>query len=250
MKLSSTIALPAPSGRKPDHVSVSPDGRFIYVAESGANVVDIIDTATDRISARFSTGWPGSRTRAVMPDPTGAVLYAMNRGAATVASTLVALDAETGQWLWQMPITGDPSEFLITPDGRTGIVTRAADSRVQLIDLERHAVIQDLDLGPNNYAGTIQLTRDGRFLLATLGMTLERVAVVDLATGTVLAPVSLRLRATGLAQQASQLSYLAVPGSNEYPAGVIAIDPVSGSVVRRFRFPGGGSPQAAVFDPN
>ena len=162
MTRSGTIALPAPSGRRPDHVSASPDGRFIYVAESGANVVDIIDTATDRITARFTTGWPGTRTRAVVPDPSGAVLYAMNRGAAPLASTLVALDAETGQWLWQMPIVGDPNEFLITPDGRTGIVTRAADSRIQLIDLERHAVIQDLDLGPNNFAGALQLTPDGR----------------------------------------------------------------------------------------
>ncbi len=249
MTLSGTIALPAPSGRKPDHVSVSPDGRFVYVAESGANVVDVIDTATDRLSARFSTGWPGSRTRAVMPDPSGAVLYAVNRGIATLASTLVALDAETGQWLWQMPIAGDPNEFLITPDGRTGIVTRAADSRIQLIDLERRAVLQDLDLGPNNFAGELQLTPGGRFLLARVGMTLERVAVVDLATRTALAPVSLQLRATG-AQPAAQLSYLAVPGSSEYPPGVIAIDPASGSVVRRFRFPGGGSPHAVAFDPD
>jgi YVTN family beta-propeller protein len=250
MTLSGTIALPAPSGRKPDHVSTSPDGRFIYVAESGANVVDVIDTATDRISARFSTGWPGSRTRAVISDPSGAVLYAMNRGNATLASTLVALDAETGQWQWQMPIAGDAKEFLITPDGRIAIVTRAADSRIQLIDLERRAVIQDLDLGPNNYPGAVQLTPDGRFLLATVGMTPERVAVVDLTTRTAQAPVSLRLRATGLAQPAAQLFYLAVPGSSEYPAAVIAIDPASGSVVRQFRFPGGGSPQTAVFDPN
>ena len=185
-----------------------------------------------------------------MPDPSGTVLYAMNRGTAQVASTLIALDAETGQWLWQMPIAGDPNEFLITPDGRTGIVTRAADSRIQLSDLERHAVIQDLDLGPNNYPGALRLTPDGRIVLATVGMTLERVAAVDLATRTALAPVSLRLRATGRAQPAAQLSYLVVSDSSEYPAGVIAIDPASGSVVRRYRFPGGGSPRAAVFDPD
>jgi DNA-binding beta-propeller fold protein YncE len=183
-------------------------------------------------------------------DPSGTFLYAVNRGAATLASTLVALNAETGQWLWQMPITGDPNEFLMTPDGRTGIMARAADSRIQLIDLERRATIQDLDLGPNNYPGALQLTPDGRFLLATLGMTPERVVVVDLATRTALAPVSLRLRARGLAQPAAQLSYIAVPGTSEYSPGVIAIDVASGSVVRRFRFPGGGSPQAAVFDPD
>jgi hypothetical protein len=56
------------------------------------------------------------------------------------------------------------------------------------------------------------------------------------------------VKATPLA--ARQLSYVIVPGNNEVPAGVIAIDADSRAVVRRFRIPGGGAPRDAVFDPD
>ena len=111
-----TVALPAPFGRKPHHVSASPDGRFVYVAELGSNVVDIIDTATDQLSGRFSAGWPGSKTVMAAPGPRGDVLYAVTRGATSPSTTLVALDAGTGSWLWHSSIEGDPSGFVIDND--------------------------------------------------------------------------------------------------------------------------------------
>jgi YVTN family beta-propeller protein len=245
-----TIPLPPPFGRKPHHVSGSPDGRFMYVGELGANVVDVIDTASDRVSARFSTGWPGSKTRVVVPDPSGAVLYAVSLGAAGSPSTLVALKAETGHWLWQMPIEGDPSDFLIASDGRTGILTRDADNTIELIDLERRAVIAELDLGPGYHAGTVQLGLGGRLLLITPGTMPAEIGAVDLAAMTALAPVSLAGPASGAALPAEQLSYACVPDSGEFPGGVAAVDARSRTVVRRYRFPGGGSPHDVVFDPD
>jgi YVTN family beta-propeller protein len=250
MTRSATIPLPPPSGRKPHRVSASPDGRFIYVGELGANVVDVIDTATDRISARFSTGWPGSKTRVVVPDPSGAVLYAVNRGAAGSPGTLVALEAETGHWRWHMPIAGDPSDFLIASDGRTGILTREDDSTIELIDLERRAVLRALNLGPGYHAGTLQLSFDHRLLLVTPGSMPEAIGAVDVAAMTALAPVSLERPAGGTALSARQLSYACVPDDSEFPSGVVAVDPRSRTVVRRYRFPGGGSPHAAVYDPH
>ena len=249
MTLSRTIPLPPPFNRKPHHISGSPDGRFIYVAELGANVVDVIDTTTDQISARFSTGWPGSGTRVVVPGPGGAVLYAVNRGAAPSPGTLVALDAETGHWLWQLPIEGDPSDFLIAPDGRTGVVTRHTDNAIEVIDLERRAVVRRIDLGPGHQAGTLQLTLDGRLALVTLSTMPAQIGIVDLAAMAALPAVSLADPATGSALSARQLSYVCVSGSRDFPPGVVAVDAGSRTVVRRFRFPGGGSPHDVVFDP-
>jgi YVTN family beta-propeller protein len=248
MTRSATIRLPPPFGRKPHHVSGSPDGRFIYVGELGANVVDVIDTATDQISARFGTGWPGSKTRVVVPDPGGAVLYAVNRGATGSPSTLVALEADTGHWLWQMPIEGDPSDFLIASDGRTGILTRETDSTIDLIDLERRTVVTALDLGPGYQAGTAQFTADGRLVLITPGTMPEAIGAVDVAAMAALPPVSLAAPASGVALSAGQLSYACVPDSSEFPSGVIAVDARSRTVVRRYRFPGGGSPHQVVYD--
>jgi YVTN family beta-propeller protein len=249
MTRSGTIPLPPPFGRKPHHLSASPDGRFVYVGELGANVVDVIDTATDQISDRFSTGWPGSKTRVVVPDPGGAVLYAVNRGAAPASGTLVALDAATGHWRWQMPIEGDPSDFLIASDGRTGILTRNADSTIELIDLKRRAVIATLDLGSGYPGGTVQITPDDRLLLMTPDTLPTEIGAVDLVGMTVLAPVSLAGPASGTALPAGQLSYACVPDSSEFPGGVVAVDARSRTLVRRYRFPGGGLPHDVLFDP-
>ena len=223
MTVARTIPLPPPSGRLPHHISASADGRFVYVGERGANVVDVIDTTTDQIAARFSTGWPGSKTRVVIPDPTGVILYAINQGAAPSPSTFVALDANTGRWLWELPMAGDPGGLLIARDSRTAIVTREADNQIDVIDLATHSVIKAIDLGGG---------------------------IVDVVTMTVLPAVSLTGPAKATALTARQLSYVIVPGNNEVPAGVIAIDPESRAVVRRFRIPGGGSPRDAVFDPD
>jgi YVTN family beta-propeller protein len=248
MTLAHTIPLPLPSGRKPHSLSGSPDGRFIYVGELGSNVVDVIDTATDQISARFATGVPGSKTRVVVADPDGAILYAISRGAAPAPSTLVALDAETGRWLWQLPLDGDPSDFLVAADGRTGFVTRAGSSAIAVIDLERHALIKEIDPGHVDLAGTLQLSADGRHALITPSTLHAQVGIVDLATMTPATPMSLASSPAGSAMTARQLSYVCVAGSSELAPGVVAIDAGTRTVVRRFRFPGGGSPHTVVFD--
>jgi YVTN family beta-propeller protein len=248
MTLARTIPLPAPSGRKPRHISASPDGRFVYVGESGANVVDVIDTATDQISARFSTGWPGSKTHVVVPDPTGAVLYAVNRAPAPAASTLVALDSESGRWLWHLPLAGDPGDFVVAPDGSTGLLTLQADSRIDVIDLEHHAVVKQIGLARENLAGSLEVAFDGRAVLITSSTMPAQLGLVELATLVALPSVSLAATARGLALPAEYLSYMPVAGSEDVPAGVVAVDTASRTVVRRFRLTGGGSPYAVVFD--
>jgi YVTN family beta-propeller protein len=248
MTLSRSIQLPPPFGRQPDRIHASPDGRFVYVAERGANVVDVIDTATDEISARFSTGLPGSKTRVVVPAPSGAVLYAVNQGAAPSPGTLVAMNAETGSWLWQLPLEGDPDDFLITADGRRGVVTRQIDRAIDLVDLERHAVIKELALSLGHRGGPLQFALNGRLLLVALDTTPAQMGVVDLAAMTVAPLISLAGAVVGDAPSARDVFYIRVAGSNEFPPGVVAVDPDSRTAVRRFRLPGGGSPYAAVLD--
>jgi YVTN family beta-propeller protein len=246
MSVVRTIALPAPSGRQPHHVSESADGQFVYVGELGSNVVDVIATASDEIVARFATDWPGSKTLAVVPDPEGAILYAVNRGAAPSSSTLVALDAGTGRWLWQLPLTGDPADFVMSADGRIGMVAYHGDSSIDVIDLEQHAVVKAIGLGTADLDATLQLTPDGWFAIVAPGTTATQAGLVDVVRMAALTPVSLTATATASDLQAQQLSYVVVGGNGDVPAGVVAIDANSRTVIRRFRLPGGGSPGHAV----
>ncbi len=249
MTLAGTIALPPPSGRRPHHISASPDGRFVYVGEFGANVVDVIDTATDQISARFSTGWPGSKTQVVVPDPAGSVVYAVNSALAPATSTLVALNAETGRWLWYLPLPGEPSDFVVAPDGRTGILAQRADDRIDVIDLEQHAVIRQIELASERRMGGLQVTLDGNLVLIASSAMPAQLELVEMATMARLPPVSLAAAATGAALPAQSLSYIPIASNDDLTAGVVAVDAASRTVVRRFRLPGGGSPYEVVFDP-
>jgi YVTN family beta-propeller protein len=246
MSVIRTIALPPPYGRQPHHVSDSPDGRFVYIGESGANVVDVIATASDEIVGRYATGWPGSKTRAVVSDPEGTVLYAVNRGAAPSPSTLVALDAGTGQWLWQLALAGDPADLLVSADGRFGMIVRQTDGRMDVIDLEQHAVVKTIDLGTDDVDAALQLAPDGRVAIVAPGTTATQATLVDMASMAAVASVSLGAAIAGTTLPAQQLAYVTVPGNSEVPTGIIAIDVNTRAVVRRFRFPGGGSPAHAV----
>jgi DNA-binding beta-propeller fold protein YncE len=201
------------------------------------------------VATRFSTGWPGTTTRVVVPNPDGDLLYAVNAGATPSRSTLVALDAHTGRWRWHLSIDGDASDFAISTDGRTGIVARHADSRLALIDLERHAVVNDVDLGAGSESASLRLSADGRHLVVSVGETPMRLGVVDLGGVATLRTVSPAAQATRSALPAEQLSYVCVSDGSQFSPGVIALDAASYTVVNRFRFPGGGSPHGVVFDP-
>jgi hypothetical protein len=78
----------------------------------------------------------------------------------------------------------------------------------------------------------------------------EAIGAVDVAAMAALAPVSLAGPASGAALSAGQLSYACIPDSTEFPSGVVAVDARSRTVVRRYRFPGGGSPHQVVYDPD
>ena len=244
-----TISLPAPLGRRPNQVAASPDGSLVYVGELGANVIDVIDTATDQVVARFGAGWPGTTIRGVVPDQSGEVVYAVSAGASASVSTLVAVDVRTGAWLWHLPINGEANGFVLGPDGRSAVIARRDAGTLALIDLERRVVTREFDLGPGNEAGDLQVNADGRLLVVAHRQP-ERVGIVDPFQGADLRTIAVAgITSAPTTLSAAQRSYVCVSDGAGGPAAVLAIDASARTVVGRFRFPGGGSPHSAIFDP-
>jgi YVTN family beta-propeller protein len=243
-----TISLPAPLGRRPHQVAASPDGSLVYVGELGANVIDVIDTATDAVVARFGAGWPGTTIRGVVPDQSGEVVYAVSAGASASVSTLVALDVRTGAWLWHLPISGEANGFVVGPDGRLAVIARRDAGTLALIDLERRVVTREFDLGPGSEAGDLQVNADGRLLV--VAHRPERIGIVDPSRGADLQTIAVAGATSAPTRlSAAQRSYVCVSDSAGGPAAVLAVDASARTVVGRFRFPGGGSPHSAIFDP-
>jgi YVTN family beta-propeller protein len=244
-----TISLPAPLGRRPHQVAASPDGSLVYVGELGANVIDVIDTATDAVVARFGAGWPGTTIRGVVPDQSGEVVYAVSAAASASISTLAALDVRTGAWLWHLPINGEANGLVVQPDGRSAVIARRDAGTLAVIDLERRAVTREFDLGPGYEAGDVQLNADGRLLVVAHRQP-DRVGIVDPSRGGDLRTVAVAgATSAPTTLSAAQRSYVCVSDGTGGPAAVLAIDASAQTVVSRFRFPGGGSPHSAIFDP-
>jgi len=208
----------------------------------------VIDTATDAVVARFGAGRPGTTIRGVVPDQSGEVVYAVSAGASASVSTLVALDVRTGAWLWHLPINGEANGFVVGPDGRSAVIARRDAGTLALIDLERRVVTREFDLGPGNEAGDLLVNADGRLLV--VAHRPERVGIVDPSRGADLQTIAVAGATSAPTRlSAAQRSYVCVSDSAGGPAAVLAVDASARTVVGRFRFPGGGSPHTAIFDP-
>jgi YVTN family beta-propeller protein len=227
-------------------VSASDDGGFVYVAERGSNVVNVIDTTTDQLIARFGAAWPGASVRAVIPDSTGGVVYALSGATATSPGTIVALNQATGQWVWQMPVDGEPATFALVPGSRAALVMRADDNRATLIDLERHAVVTYVELPSNTDATTMQVSPDGRFLIVGVRGS-QQVAIARLPDAAIATTTS-RARHELSPSTVTSVSYVGVPGGNGSEAGIVAVDASRQSIVTRFRLPGGNAPNGVAKD--
>jgi len=88
-------------------------------------------------------------------------------------------------------MAGDPGDLLVAGDGRTAIVTREADSRIDVIDLATHSVIKAIDLGEGSAGGTLHFAPNGRLVLVTPRTMRAHARIVDVMTMTALLSVSL-----------------------------------------------------------
>ena len=172
--VTSTITMPTPDA-KPHHITPSPDGRYVYVAEFGSNKVAVIDAATDALVKEF-VAHPESlpeltaakvRTHAVGVSADGRTLYAVNTG----TDTVTALDASTGAIVWgPLQVGKGPSEVAVTSNGERAYVSVRDEDLVRVIDLSTRGAPRLLDppIAVGDQPDTLQLTPDGRTLVVAL----------------------------------------------------------------------------------
>jgi 6-phosphogluconolactonase len=87
--LAGTRVLPAGTegGNQPSEVVVSPDGRFVWVANRGHNSIAVLtlDASGERLELRDTVDCGGDRPRHLTLDPSGTRLYAANERSGGVA---------------------------------------------------------------------------------------------------------------------------------------------------------------------
>jgi YVTN family beta-propeller protein len=227
-----------PTGHMPHHLMASRDGSRLYVAEFGQNTVAAIDTRTDELLAHLdSSALAEARTHAVYVTDDGEDLYTTNtREDRTQVGDVGHIDAATGELLCNTPVGVDPSEILVTADGRIGYVSVRGENEVKELDLSADCpVLTERQALVGAEPDTLQLTPDGTTLVVTLRGTPAQIALLDVdsfSARVIEIPGHVKTGHNGLSSD-PEWSYVAV----EQPAGFVVVDNASGEVVADHPYP-------------
>ncbi len=188
-----------PVGGEPVGVAITPDGAFVYVANTFGGTVSVIDTATNQVidvdptTPALDNIPVGGEPLGVAITPNGAFVYV------AIPDTVSVIDTATNQVidvdpttpaLDNIPVGGNPFGVAITPDGAFVYVTSSGSNTVSVIDTATNQVIDvdpttpALDNIPVGDAPTeMAITPDGAFVyVANSGS----VSVIDTATNQVI----------------------------------------------------------------
>lgn len=147
-------------GKRPRGISVSHDGRSVYVALSGSPIagpgvdesklppadraadgIGLVDLATGTLVRKYQSG-QDPEAFAIAKD--GRTLYISNEETAELS----ALDLESGTITTRVKVGEEPEGVTIRPDGRVVYVTCEGTNDVRAIDVESLKVIATIPTGP------------------------------------------------------------------------------------------------------
>ncbi|WP_245721972.1 YncE family protein [Nocardia crassostreae] len=147
----------------------------VYVPNSEANTITVIDPATFQVVGTYHSG--GREPQHVVPAYDMQTLYA-NNDLPIGGGSLLPIDPRTGQAGQSIPVR-DPYNLYFTLDGRFAIVVAEADRSLDFYDpvtwRKTHAIAVP-DCGGVNH---MDFTADGRMALVSCEFS-GRMAVVDL----------------------------------------------------------------------
>jgi YVTN family beta-propeller protein len=126
------------TGIRPNHLTFSLDGRFVYVTNYKGNSVTVIDHRARRSIAEIPVG-----KRPMTPISTGDHLYVANIESGTIS----VIDIENYQVVTEIPTGGNPQHMAIT--GNWLYVTNPDLELIQVIDLSQEQVVKEIFTGPS-----------------------------------------------------------------------------------------------------
>jgi len=136
-----TVAATIDVGTQPNGVAVDPAAGTVYVTNSTANTVSVIDAATSTVTATIDVP-VGSIPDTVAVDPAAGTVYVVDVYANTVSVIDVATRAVTGN----IAVGSEPEGVAVDPAAGTVYVTNSADNTVSVIDVATSTMIATIPI--------------------------------------------------------------------------------------------------------
>jgi YVTN family beta-propeller protein len=132
-------------GFNPDYLAVTPDGKQLWVADTGPQTapssptaISVISTGTKKVTATIKLP---SAPAQIAFSPSSAVAYV------TTAAGLWVFSTATGHLTGVIPGLGDPHGVAVSPDGRTVYVTNTIQGAVEVINAAAGRVTGTIGVG-------------------------------------------------------------------------------------------------------
>ena len=181
-----TSAAPVTTGSSPAGVVVSPDGKRVYVANTGSKTVSVIDNepASVNYNTVISTVSVGSSPSALAISPDGTRLYVANTGNRTVSvinidtatNTYQRIDANPSIFSMDIRVGSSPSALALS--GTRLYVANRGSNTVSVIDTATNKVI---DANPSIFSTGIKVGSSP----SALALSGTRLYVANRGSGTV-----------------------------------------------------------------
>jgi YVTN family beta-propeller protein len=148
-------------GKTPKVVEVTPDGKYLLVANWHSGNVSVIDLATRAVVASIQSGAsPAFIPRGLAISPDSRTVYVANMGGGTISQ----LDLETMKKVREDAITPNPRHLVLSRDGKLLYISENGGGQVLKYDLAAEKVIGRSAVG--SQTRTIALSHDERVLFA------------------------------------------------------------------------------------
>lgn len=128
------------TGKRPEGIDISPDGKEVWVGNTGDGTITIIDAASNTIKQQFPVGKVPIRIKFT---PDGKKVLVSDNG----AEELIVLEAATRKVIKRVKAAASPVGILITPDGKKAFVARSGSGIVSVFDLDKLAFTGDIKTG-------------------------------------------------------------------------------------------------------
>ena len=136
INLSSGKVLSIPSGERPQGQAMSPDGRTIFVANSGGNSISIFDLQQKKNVGRIITSGKAPVRLAVSNDGK-TLIYALQEG-----RTVGFADIATRKELLEIPLGGRPVSMSLSLDGKLAYCSVQEEDEINIISVADRKVIR------------------------------------------------------------------------------------------------------------
>jgi cation/acetate symporter len=171
-------------GKTPGFVAVSPNGRQAYIANRNAQVVTVVDTAVNQVTATIPITAGPPQFLAFAPD--GRTLYVTIYNDARTVHVVDVLDTATNTVIGTIPQQARPYLPAVTRDGKRLFIPNHDIGSVSVVSTDTNTVIAQVPVAPNPHS--VAFSRDGSRAY-TANHESSVVSVVDTTTLEVLATI-------------------------------------------------------------